>query len=89
MVLGLLSNEISRREGTLSESIGNNGKFPESCGRVLEGKALDVPEELDVKAGEKEVMLEVALRRPGVDFVSSPRWNFSKEFVFKDNFEGA
>lgn len=88
MVLGLSSNELSRREGKISESIGNNGKFPESCGGELEGKALDVPEEFDVKAGEN-VMLEVALRRPGVDFVSSPRWNFFEKFVFKDKFEGA
>jgi hypothetical protein len=49
MALGFSSNELSRMEGMLSESIGNNGKFPGSCGKELKGKALDVLKEFDVK----------------------------------------
>lgn len=85
-MVDLASKGLSRIEGNTSESIGREGKFTESCGRELEGNALEVLEEVEEKAGENKGRVEGALRRPGENCFASPRGTFSEKWVFKDSF---
>jgi hypothetical protein len=81
-----MSMSLSKSKGNCSESMGSKGSPPGACGLLLEGRELEMGEEMggDIDVEER---LERARRLLGLR--SSPPLESSKNVVFIDSFEFA